>query len=1308
MHMFASLKRFSLRRTGSTRSDRDAALSATTPAKQRLGLPATFTSRLGPGPNGNKSSSTLSVTSPHGGRPALDGNLSASSTSTAVSSSSGHAGYGQTDKGFEAGGLYGRPHSLSFDLPPGAAAPQLATVEAAADDLSMLPADLAAYEASASMASFGQSGHGHENIMPSTSTSSLTSSNVHAIQHHAHSQLPYDDSAAGAASIPQTNSVTSTPRPGPMPQQQSEPRRTNSAFVFVRGAKLVNVPDKGQDPFGSDAARAGRRRSQFLDQAAPDHAVFPVITPPTQVPVSVPVMEPVAPPAKKQSLPSRSVPASPSMPASVPTSPQQKKDKPPSAFASLVSFGRKRSSSTSDAPLNPSESTLKRAPSGAVSDASHSSSGTIRPSNGTRKLSKRLGKPLPPPTLEAVSPSPVDEEPSAVPSQSHAPLPQQAKDDAVMAPPVRKPSLLRSRTAPDERPSPTVSASSAVPPVPALKKSSPPPALSDSSRTHSARKSVTFDDMEQFRDLPRRQPPATLPDRSRLNSSPPAVTEFGVRRDLEGAASIPVQGSGRRHGQVDGLPLSQSTPSLSGLAAQPRGSGGLPSANGEAAAFLAHMRATSPAVTPRRRSPPSTISQSGAMSSPLPMPPPPKIGTSGSWTPPSPSGSSPSTPSGFLPPKMTAGSFSRNSSADSLNNPFYQPTMPPYMRQSSQSDDGHGSPRSVSYHEGSGSSNGKRRGGAAPPKLRSAGPSMEDMSRISQYQQGMLPPMPTMPGIPSSPSGPPMQLRPSNQPAPVSNGKLPRSALATYSRSQRDIVKLPFTYAGPGTYPIAKHLSHPILLGQLLSWIDEDDWRGLWCLSSRIRKGLSRNPELREIVLERFLWSVGYRRWTWRMQESLAFSLADLDAYMRGAMAPEVLWKAVAADRQNPHIGLLAASARSYTRLVIRLRLQAEATATMANFAIGRMSYASTHSPQSQFKSPLYRPGQAPLFRVFVRIPMARGSLMMVYSRVRRSSNEPMSHLSCDQAMLSGTARFLRTATSDDWSGMEATCWTSTTPMQEMEMCPATSTRSHCRPLTSTRSLRVARIPLSMLTSHHGPMRSCTKLNTYMIVASPRLLGQKARSAVGSIAANVACAAGSPSSVAALVLRSMAVGLACSSWSGKAPTKAWPRCARDSALRQRARTHQHGCAHRPPRTVSRHGGFCETVADLARSGYVPSLTAIVLTEPDGAADFRLYIGHIFLIDFCSHLLLHPTTVLAQIALVYLYIHAHTHARTRALHSSLPPKSQALRPPPSMLPVMSPHSTVYCSGLSAVFSRCYSAFPEFPVINETASTMCISY
>jgi len=50
-----------------------------------------------------------------------------------------------------------------------------------------------------------------------------------------------------------------------------------------------------------------------------------------------------------------------------------------------------------------------------------------------------------------------------------------------------------------------------------------------------------------------------------------------------------------------------------------------------------------------------------------------------------------------------------------------------------------------------------------------------------------------------------------------------RSALSTYVRSERDTVMLPYTHRADGVYPIGKHLSSPVLLAQLLQWVDEDD-----------------------------------------------------------------------------------------------------------------------------------------------------------------------------------------------------------------------------------------------------------------------------------------------------------------------------------------------------------------------------------------------------------------------------------------------------------------------------------------------------
>ncbi|KAG6883861.1 hypothetical protein C0993_003295, partial [Termitomyces sp. T159_Od127] len=173
---------------------------------------------------------------------------------------------------------------------------------------------------------------------------------------------------------------------------------------------------------------------------------------------------------------------------------------------------------------------------------------------------------------------------------------------------------------------------------------------------------------------------------------------------------------------------------------------------------------------------------------------------------------------------------------------------------------------------------------------------------------------------------------------------------------------------------------------------------------------LVQNPVLRETVLERFLRTVGYRRWSAlaagdRDDEPLSLSLQDLSDYMRGVSTPTHEYARLAA-LYNPSLYVhpshrdpalydttrhLAASCRAYTRVVLRLRAQAEREAALARervragrasrppsrapspaFSYSNHSHASASArppPPPPFHSPLYKPRRAPLLRVFVPSP---------------------------------------------------------------------------------------------------------------------------------------------------------------------------------------------------------------------------------------------------------------------------------------------------------------------------------------------------
>ncbi|KIJ36161.1 hypothetical protein M422DRAFT_261489 [Sphaerobolus stellatus SS14] len=113
-----------------------------------------------------------------------------------------------------------------------------------------------------------------------------------------------------------------------------------------------------------------------------------------------------------------------------------------------------------------------------------------------------------------------------------------------------------------------------------------------------------------------------------------------------------------------------------------------------------------------------------------------------------------------------------------------------------------------------------------------------------------------------------------------------------------------------------------------------------YLFQSGIMHALTDARELREEVLERFLRDVGYGRWVWRGRKGVELGLKDLNAYLHNISTPmheyasiaEVFIAQHAPERPNgvvpPNSRVprsLAASCRSFTRLLLRLREQAEA-----------------------------------------------------------------------------------------------------------------------------------------------------------------------------------------------------------------------------------------------------------------------------------------------------------------------------------------------------------------------------------------------
>ncbi|KAJ1305285.1 hypothetical protein OPQ81_000310 [Rhizoctonia solani] len=125
---------------------------------------------------------------------------------------------------------------------------------------------------------------------------------------------------------------------------------------------------------------------------------------------------------------------------------------------------------------------------------------------------------------------------------------------------------------------------------------------------------------------------------------------------------------------------------------------------------------------------------------------------------------------------------------------------------------------------------------------------------------------------------------------------------------------------------------------------------------------------LREEILEYWLRGVGYARWKAHKREPLSLTLRDLNAYMRGVSIAVYRYSAIAesflairaqqeqtkervpgAASKGNLVRALASSCRAYTKVILRLREQADFM-----------------HPEGDFRSPLFKAGNAPLLRVFV------------------------------------------------------------------------------------------------------------------------------------------------------------------------------------------------------------------------------------------------------------------------------------------------------------------------------------------------------
>lgn len=76
----------------------------------------------------------------------------------------------------------------------------------------------------------------------------------------------------------------------------------------------------------------------------------------------------------------------------------------------------------------------------------------------------------------------------------------------------------------------------------------------------------------------------------------------------------------------------------------------------------------------------------------------------------------------------------------------------------------------------------------------------------------------------------------------------------------------------PGPYPLVAHLADGALLGALIGYLTFREWCAVMAVSKEVAHAVGENREAREVVLERFMGVVGYRRWA-RGREPLTLTL---------------------------------------------------------------------------------------------------------------------------------------------------------------------------------------------------------------------------------------------------------------------------------------------------------------------------------------------------------------------------------------------------------------------------------------------------
>ena len=83
------------------------------------------------------------------------------------------------------------------------------------------------------------------------------------------------------------------------------------------------------------------------------------------------------------------------------------------------------------------------------------------------------------------------------------------------------------------------------------------------------------------------------------------------------------------------------------------------------------------------------------------------------------------------------------------------------------------------------------------------------------------------------------------------------------------------------SYALVHHLGNKALFEALLLHLPFASWLSVYSTTRAIRRLISLDRDLREVVMERYLRSVGYRKWDVSLwgPETLALTPNDLNAY---------------------------------------------------------------------------------------------------------------------------------------------------------------------------------------------------------------------------------------------------------------------------------------------------------------------------------------------------------------------------------------------------------------------------------------------